>query len=92
MSWSRSFLGVDEVGSVTIGPLGRGRGWDVVCCEGAWMISNWPSVPFLSKGGKCGGVMKGLIGLSAGLAAGEMAFVIANHMPPLPLELIVMLE
>ena len=56
------------------------------------MISNWPSVPFLSKGGRSGGVMKGLMDLSAGLALGEMALLMADHIPPLPLELIVMLE
>ena len=56
------------------------------------MISNWPSVPFLSKGGKSGGVMNGVMDLSDGLALGEMALLMADHMPPLPIELIVMLE
>ena len=56
------------------------------------MISNWPSVPFFSKGGKCGGVVKGLTMLSVCLAAGERSFVKADHIPPLPLELMVTFE
>ena len=36
--------------------------------------------------------MKGLIDASASLGLGEIALLIADHMPPLPLELIVMLE
>ena len=69
-----------------------GRGCEAACRAGAWMISNWPSAPFLSKGGKRGGVMNGLMVLSVGLALGEMALLMADHMPPLPLELIVILE
>ena len=56
------------------------------------MISNCPSVPFLSKGGKWGGVVRGLTIMSMFLAAGDNAFVRADHMPPRPLELMVMLE
>ena len=36
--------------------------------------------------------MNGLMILSVVLALGEMALLMADHMPPLPLELIVMLE
>ena len=36
--------------------------------------------------------MNGLMVLSVDLALGEMALLMADHMPPLPLELIVILE
>ena len=36
--------------------------------------------------------MNGLMALSVGLALEEMALVMADHMPPLPLELMVILE
>ena len=39
-----------------------------------------------------GGVMNGLMVLSVVLALGEMALLMADHMPPLPRELIVMLD
>ena len=91
MSCKRSFRGVLEVDSQTMIPDGSCREGEVGWCEGAWTISSCPSAPFLSNGGKYVGVMRGLIMLVGGLT-GEKAFVKADHMPPLPLELMVMLE
>ena len=91
ISCKRSFRGVLEVDSETMIPLGNCKEEEVGWCEGAWTISNCPSVPFLSKGGRCGNVVRGLRTLVGGLT-GKKALVKTDHMPPLPLELMVMLE
>ena len=86
MSCSKSLRGVEVLDSLTRQPVGNvsvlyGH-WRVGV--GAWMISNWPSADLRSNGGKWGGVVSELIGISIrrGPSCGVIALMRPDHIPP----------